>query len=63
VWSAVFCFWQELSDVAKVKRNFWDGKIVLCSFSFAGQNIFSTGGGLNSDIAAFYRELQENEMI
>ena len=23
------------------------------SFSFAGQNIFSTGGGLNSDIAAF----------
>jgi len=40
------------SEGPQVKINI-DASNADVSFSFAGQNIFSTGGGLNSDIAAF----------
>ena len=40
------------SEGPQVKINV-DASNADVSFSFAGQNIFSTGGGLNSDIAAF----------
>ena len=40
------------SEGPEMKINI-DGSNPDLSFSFAGQNIFSTGGGLNSDIAAF----------
>jgi len=40
------------SEGPQVKINI-DASNADVSFSFAGQNIFSTGGGLNSDIASF----------